>query len=231
MSNKSGAVTVRALLISVSGMDSSGKSTQIGLLRERLISERFSVIVLWSRGGYTPLMENAKKLLRLAVGGRLPSPGVSSERDAILAKPRVSNWWLRFAILDLMVLYGLWVRVLLMSGRTVICDRYLWDTYVDFSLNYPNSAFQYTHLWRRLEKFARAPDVALFMSVSPEVAEHRSTARGEPFAESLERRRQRSEAYDEIGLRGVWDQIFDSETRSPEEIARAVWSVVQNALR
>ena len=52
------------MLISFSGLDCAGKSTQISLLKEYLQGKGYEVSEVWSRGGYTPGIETMKKILR-----------------------------------------------------------------------------------------------------------------------------------------------------------------------
>ena len=52
-------------LISISGIDGSGKSTQLNLLKKYYEKNGHKVIYLWSRGGSTPGINKLKSFLRL----------------------------------------------------------------------------------------------------------------------------------------------------------------------
>ena len=51
-------------MISISGIDCCGKSTQIELLCEELKSKGQKCEVIWSRGGYTPGIQVVKGIFR-----------------------------------------------------------------------------------------------------------------------------------------------------------------------
>lgn len=51
-------------MISISGIDCCGKSTQIELLCEELKSKGQKCEVIWSRGGYTPGIQAVKRFFR-----------------------------------------------------------------------------------------------------------------------------------------------------------------------
>ena len=40
-------------IISISGIDGAGKSTQIGFIKKKLLRENKKVFIFWSRIGYT----------------------------------------------------------------------------------------------------------------------------------------------------------------------------------
>ena len=56
---------MRNKLITLSGLDSAGKSTQIEKLESYFLSNNIKVKVIWSRGGYTPLFNVLKYILRI----------------------------------------------------------------------------------------------------------------------------------------------------------------------
>jgi hypothetical protein len=123
-------------LIVFSGMDGAGKSTQIELLLERLRREGRNPVYLWSRGGYTPLFEKLKSLLRRLPGRAVPPSGHNPARAQAFGKGWVRRTWLVLALLDLLRVYGVQVRWLRRRGRPVVCDRYVWDTLIDFLLTF-----------------------------------------------------------------------------------------------
>ena len=40
------------MIVSISGLDGAGKSTQIKMLSKRLIEDGMSTKIIWARGGY-----------------------------------------------------------------------------------------------------------------------------------------------------------------------------------
>ena len=101
------------MIITFSGCDGSGKSTQIDLLHCHLHQSNKSVKKIWSRGGYTPGFALFKKLFLWALGKRgsdkktIHQKNISyfERRKSLLRYKFVSRIWLFFAILDLILFY------------------------------------------------------------------------------------------------------------------------------
>lgn len=183
------------MLVVFSGMDGAGKSTQIDGLSLWARKCGRPPIRLWARGGYTPLFEVSKRLLRRVAGQRLPSAGDSRERQKAMGRPRVARLWLRIAILDSMLFWGVYLRWQRLLGRVVICDRYIDDTRLDFRRNFPMVAFEDMWLWRLLERVVPTPDAAFLLWVPVEESLRRSKEKGEPFPDDEDTLTWRLEAY------------------------------------
>lgn len=174
------------MIIVFSGTDGAGKSTQINKLITYYKSEGKSTVYLWSRGGYTPLFSWAKSIVRKLLRKKLPKAGQSKARDEIIQKGSISRLWLFIAILDLMLLYGFYVRLLSFSGKVVICDRYIEDTFLDFTHNFGDSFNPESFMWRVLIYLSPKPDYAFLLTVPVEVSKYRSTLKNEPFPDTPE---------------------------------------------
>lgn len=183
----------RAPLVTFSGLDGCGKSTQLDLLASALSPQ--PVARIWSRGGYTEGVLLAKRLFRRLAGRRAPPPGPGAQREHALGRPWVRELWLNAAILDLIRLYGVELRVRGALGQAVLCDRYLWDSLVDFQVNFPGVDVRRRLLWRALERVARPPDAAFFLEIEPALSEQRAVEKNDPFPEPLEARTRRRAAY------------------------------------
>jgi thymidylate kinase len=174
------------MLIVFSGTDGAGKSTQIDLIRINCEKNSKTVHHLWARGGYTPGFNYLKKLLRYMLWKKLPESGLSNNRNKMLKKKSVSSIWLTLAILDLILFYAIYVRGLSCLGRIVICDRYIEDTYLDFTYNFGKSFNENGFLWRLLVLLAPKPDAAFLLTVPVDVSQYRSMLKNEPFPDTLE---------------------------------------------
>lgn len=197
------------MLISFSGLDCSGKSTQIDLLKDFLESGGYDVSVLWSRGGYTPGIEAMKRMLR---GGhnRNPEEQTQAERQAkVDAEPRGGKLLLWLSILDLMFYWGIGFKRRSRGKKVLICDRYYWDTYIDFAIKYPGIRFDKWIVWRYLTACYCKPDVSFVLTVTPEESMRRSVMKFEPFPESKEKREKRLNRYLEEIDKGRWQYVID----------------------
>ena len=138
------------MFIAFSGLDCSGKSTQIEFLKKALIEKNKNIVVFWSRGGYTPGFQILKNLMRLIFGRILPKHGNSQKRDKAFSNPFIRRIWITFAILDLILFYSLYLRFKYFLNYNIIFDRYLIDTNIDFQLAYPTDKTDKWFLWRLL---------------------------------------------------------------------------------
>ncbi len=186
---------MNGLLIVLSGMDGAGKSTHIGRLHDQLVGRGRRVKILWSRGGYTPGMNLLKSMLRLAGERAIPAAGPSRERTARFRRPWVRRTWLTLALCDLILLYGVGIRVWRWIGYDVLCDRYLQDTRLDFALNFPNERVATWWLWKLLCWTAPRPDAAFLLMVSVSQSQERSLRKQEPFPDSAATLQARWKAY------------------------------------
>ena len=195
-------------LIVFSGLDGAGKSTQIRLLMERLESEGRAPVCLWTRGGYTSGFNALKSALRrLSRGRAVPESGRTPQRERAFEKSATRRAWLALALLDLLRVYAVQVRLRLWRGQTIICDRYLWDTLVDFRLNFPRESVERSLLWRALGRLTPSPDAAFLMLVPVEESIRRSDLKGEPFRDSVETLGRRLAQYESLAREGGWHTL------------------------
>lgn len=210
------------MLLTLSGIDGAGKSTQINHLIQRLCESQRTIVFLWSRGGYTSWFDFLKTFIRKALGGAVPVSGHSEERERILGHGMISRVWLSLAILDLMRLYGVVVRWHCLMGRVVLCDRYLWDTLIDFKINFPAINVESWFIWHLLERLCPVADLAFFLYIPLQVSEDRSLKKGDPFPEPIEKRAKRHDLYMEIGKTLTkWDVI--DGLKSVKEVSSQIW--------
>lgn len=213
-------------LVVFSGLDGAGKTTQIqGLMDEWRATGR-SLVYLWTRGGYTPLFTLLKKILRM--GRMVPPAGPSQARSQSISRPVVRKVWLTVSILDLILVYGLLVRWWLMTGKSVVCDRYLWDTLIDFQLNFPQEKVERWVLWRLLTWVTPVPDAAFLLLIPVEESLLRSQLKGEPFPDTPEVLSERLTAYRSQAEQGRWRVIDGLLPR--DEVAASIQNTL-GALR
>ena len=211
----------RAVLVAFSGLDGAGKSTQIELLMEDLRQSGGRPRCLWTRGGYTPLLQSAKGLMRRAAGRSLPPPGRSEAHSQAFSRNRTRRLWLILAMLELLWIYGVQLRWWRLTGRSVVCDRYLWDTLIDFRLNFPQETVERWVLWRLLARCTPRPDAAFLLLIPVEESLRRSQLKGEPFPDPPEVLEARLKEYRLIAASGSSFHAIDG-TRPREETAAFV---------
>jgi thymidylate kinase len=186
---------IKGKLIVFSGLDGAGKSTQIQLLMEELKQRGRKPVYLWTRGGYTPLFSACKTFLRLALKRKLPPPGRSEKREKAFRKVWVRKLWLVLSILDLILVYGVYIRVSRVFGRIVIADRYVWDTWIDFNLGFPEAYVDRWITWKILKRVSPRPDLTFLLVIPVKEALIRSRKKNEPFPDSEDTLKKRREIY------------------------------------
>lgn len=183
-------------MIAFSGLDGAGKSTQIELIQKFYKKENIKSKYFWSRGGYTPGMEKIKGLLRNSKSNHIPSNrGKSKEREQSFSKPIIRKIWLSLAILDLIYFYGVYIRVKELFGVRVICDRYIFDTSIDFRLNFSQENVNKWWLWRLMLLLAMKPNKHFVLTIPVEESLRRSKLKEEPFPDSEETLKTRLDDY------------------------------------
>lgn len=207
------------MLIEFSGLDCAGKSTQINLLKEYYENQGYHVEVIWSRGGYTPGITWLKELVRRG-GNKSPEEQTEEERLAkVNRKPQGGRLLLWLSIVDLIAYWGIFFRQWSKKDRMLFCDRYFWDTYIDFTLKYPQTKFEKWFVWKILQKCYRKPDCSFVLTITPEESMRRSNLKFEPFPEPEEKRALRLDKYMEEIKKERWKYVVDC-MRPIEEISK-----------
>lgn len=202
-------------MISFSGIDCGGKSTQIEKVKQAFDAKNRSAKVIHSRGGYTPVLEWVKTLIRSDKGGSAQDH--AEYREAIHGNPKKRKLLLWLSIFDLGLYYGVYFRFLELLGIKVLADRYFWDSCIDFRMKYPEFDFENWLVWKFAKTIHLKPEFALIYTIPAELSMYRSTLKDEPWPEPVEVRQDRIERYmREIEL-GRWQYVIDA-TVSIEEV-------------
>ena len=175
-----------ARVIAFSGLDGSGKSTQINLIVDLFENKNKKIYKFWARGGYTPGFQKLKNILRLIFKKSLPKPGKSKSRKKALKNSFVRNFWLYLSIVDLIIFYGIYLRVKYFFGYNIIFDRHIIDTEIDFKLAYPDLKFEKWIVWKLLNFISLKPDYHFVLLISVDESLRRSKLKHEPFPDSRE---------------------------------------------
>lgn len=217
----------KGILVTLSGVDCAGKSTQRDLLVEGLRSAGHRTINVYTRPGYTPGLRAIRGALRTLAGRKEPSrasvsqvPGRYPRRAANLGHPLRRWLWLTAALLDLLWLNGVRIRLWRARGRAVVCNRYLLDGLVDFRVNFSAERVEERWLCRLLRRITPRPDASFCLLISAEQSLERARGKARFHWETLEvleeRRRQYLALCDELAV-----QVLDGG-RPPGEIARSI---------
>jgi len=189
-------------IISLSGVDCSGKTTQLDRLEAALRAEGARVIRVWHRPGYSGWLNRLRDILRRVRPGALPSSKQPEARAAAFAGKGVSRSWILMALVDMVLHYGLRLRLLRWAGYTVLADRYVADGRLDLAFRFPEMAFERWLVWRAAATVFVRADLGLLLNLPHGEMIARMKAKQEPFPDPPEVRDARYQAYQRLAACG-----------------------------
>jgi len=205
----------RGRLIAFSGVDGSGKSTQVKLLQERFRGLHKNTKRVWCRWRPITSLPLLTILLRLGYAEVHPTSSIGFVETRIPRNGGLAFLWSTLTQIDNFVKTGTMVLIPLMLGRTVICDRYVLDLMVEGMADLKDQPGR-TRLGYKLLRFLPRPQQAFLVRVDPHVAFERK-----PDMPTLSHFRARAELYNELAD-DLGVVVLDGSL-SPEVIHDEIW--------
>ena len=222
--------------ICITGMDGGGKTTQARWLDKRLRGEGIRAKYVWCRGRplvTLPLLMIGRKALGAPSLLRTPRAAKSETEDLAEAESAyqdtkrrllhrgIAGWlWTKLSLCERLVEAWLKVGLALLTGRTVVADRYVYDSLVDLAA--ARGLADCSPLYGPkglLAKLLPQPRPVFYIDVD----ENTAMARKDdiPSRDYLTRRRA---LYLGLSEKLEWDVLDGNQT--PRQIAQAIWRQV-----
>lgn len=211
------------MIISFSGIDSAGKTTQIDKLTAYFEAHGIKYVKRWSKARGTPGVEFVKGFFRKDKG--LDEAGRQATRKEIYKSPKRQKLLYTASLLDLCWYWGVYFRLLNMTHKYLICDRYLWDTYVEMKHDFYSIDIDHSFLWKVVKFLAAKPKVSFVFVIPAELSLERDLQKGTDGTEDIERKKSKINVYMHLVEQGRWTNVMDG-TKSREDLRHEVLNIV-----
>ena len=221
MSNRPG------IFVCFIGIDGSGKTTQAEALTRAMKEDGFKSRYVWNRfepNLTTPLVAIARQLFLRHKDIYKDYEDYFATKQKLFGNRLLSVTYQGLLLLDCLYQTALKIRLPLMQGEAVICDRYLHDTVADLAVESNYSAEQVKKTIHRYLNLFPRPDLIFFIDLPEEIAYQRKS--DVPSIDYLSRRRQ---AY--LYMSKEQEMTLLDGTRNPGELEDTVQSKVKELIK
>lgn len=195
------------MIVSFSGIDSAGKTTQIDLLFDYCKKKKIGVKKVWSKARGTPGVLLLKELVRR--DKKMDDQEKKEYRKQVFMNPKKQKLLYVASMLDLCWYWGIYYRVMGWFRKLLICDRYLWDTYVELNQDFPCVNIDKSKLWRFVKWLTPKPKVSFVFVIPAEVSLARDHQKNAAGIEDVEVKKKKIETYMKCVEEGRWTHVMD----------------------
>jgi len=184
--------------ICFTGIDGSGKTTLARMTVKMLLQQGIPCIYVYNR--FTPFLSKpftclGRKLF-MSKEDVFRDYTRHSQTKRLLLKSKILSFFYQFLILSDYYFQNLFkVKLPLMLGKNIVCDRYIYDTLItDLALSIGYSGKAITNMLKKYFYFIPKPDLVFLADAPEEIAYHRKE--DVPCIDYLKARRR---FYSEVG--------------------------------
>lgn len=196
------------MVVSFSGIDGAGKTTQINLLTNYCNKHGIKYIKRWSKARGTPGIMFLKRLVRR--DKNMSQDQQVEYRDKIYKSSWKKKILYFLSMVDLCIYWGVYLRCIRHTSDLLILDRYLWDTYVEVSNEFHIENLNKRFLWKLVKFCSLKPNISVLLFIPPEESLRRDMLKGEITTDALEVKQAKTDIYMRLKEQGVWSTCIDS---------------------
>lgn len=207
------------MIVTFSGIDSSGKTTQLDRFFNLCREKKIKVYKIWGKGRGTPGVMLIKNIIRRDQG--MNAEQKKEYRSSIYKNGKKRRMLLTASIIDLWWYFGIYYRILNLFNKVLICDRYIWDTYIDFRTEFPEFEIDNWLIWKVTVALTPKPKHSFMFYITTEESYLRDQQKGDLTLDPLEVKKAKVEKYMKLINCGKWEVVIDG-TRDRDSITNEV---------
>lgn len=219
----------RGFFICFTGIDGTGKTTLSKELVESLNKKGVECEYVYGRLSpfvLKPFISIGRLIFHLRKGiSENYSEYSDTKRKAIKKHSFLSRVYQQILLFDYSIQIFCRVKLPLIFGKNIVCDRYVYDTVItDLSVDMNYSTDRVISLLDNLLRFFPEPDIAFLIDVPEEIAYQRKDD-----ISSIEYLKERREIYLEVGK--VYGIIILDGSKKLEELQEEIWKRIHEEVK
>lgn len=196
------------MVVSFSGIDGAGKTTQINNLLKHCKINNLSCCRKWSKARGTPGIMFLKSLVRR--DSYMEKEQKLEYREKVYNTGWKKNLLLYASLFDLCWYWGIYFRIIKHKYDVLILDRYIWDTYVEVSSEFKISSLSKKILWKLVRIVALEPEKSILLMIPAEESLRRDLLKGEITTDELNVKKEKLDFYERLRKEKVWNTEIDA---------------------
>lgn len=207
------------MIVSFSGIDSAGKTTQIEMLLRYCDENNIRAKRLWGKARGTPGVEFLKSLVRR--DRKMSKEEKQEYRAEFFQNMKKKRFLLIMSLLDLLWYFGIYYRIESLFHKVTILDRYVWDTYIEVSTEFTGIHFKNWLLWKMVVWLSPKPRHSFLFVIPAEESLRRDIQKNDLTVDALELKQAKIDLYMQLKDEEKWTHVMDG-MKSREELHQSV---------